>query len=133
MSIEGLLLLALFVLLPLIERLVEAARQRRDTAQKAVPRTQPDVPPPLPSATPGQPLSAPDAALAEAPSSPLARPAERARARRRVVEPATRPVTPRDVVIRALRSRDSLRGALVLMTVLGPCRAQTPHPSSDTM
>ena len=129
MSIEALLLLALFILLPLIERIVKSARQPNARTPERVPRvpqpasrpsTRPAAPQPrsplearMPRTADAPPVSARPAAL-RPPSLQLAAPAARRPARKgRVVGDLHDPLT--------------LRRAVVLMTVLGPCRSVAPH------
>lgn len=111
---ESLLLLALFLLLPLIEQLVKFARRRVEAAAPGSgqsPAPIPDLPPAIAetgrrqlraTARPSPPLSAPRQ------DSPATVPPP-ARRRRRARQ--------------WLHSPAGLRRAVVLMTILGPCRA----------
>lgn len=124
MSVESLILLALFVLLPLIERLVLAARRRRERAMAERPEAEMELPPfmvpeerPLPVVMP-PPL--PPAASAR-PKPVTATPRRRA------------PQQPSVVAARARAAsvgspyRRDLRRAVVMAAVLGPCRALSPY------
>ncbi len=130
MSFEGFLLFAFFILLPLIERLIRSARQRQagtpaPSTTRPV-RTAPPAPrPPVAESSPPMaslpdippvPVSAREnASIEDAPVRPIAR------------EPRRKaPIAPR-APLRGLdrlfgKPRD-LRRAVVLMTILGPCRA----------
>jgi len=121
-SFEWLLLLVFFVLLPLVERLLRAARQQQDAAAPEPPGApRPQAPPlPLPLPRPvAPPLSMPRPRAGQArPRHPPAvtKPA-----------PARRPVMRRPAMAADLRHAPALRRAIVLMTILGPCRALSPH------
>ena len=133
MSYELLLLFAVIVLLPFTQVAIRAARHkahRRSEDGRAGPsRNQPpangshtvarwDVPPPSPSATAAD--SAPRAVTArEAPASRVA------------MGPRSVPANPErvghQVAAKAnLRDRAGLRRAVVLASILGPCRANEP-------
>jgi hypothetical protein len=108
MSVEFFLLLAVFVLLPLIQRFLQAARER--DARTPPERTE-RLPEPTPAARPPTiPVLRPRPHVAEAPVM-LAPPQRRARR-----APAA-----------GLSHRLDLRRAIVLMAILGPCRAHDPH------
>lgn len=129
MSLEAVLLLAFFILLPLIERLVRSARQRHQVRSEArpIPTSPTAVPVPQPPggaqsqhAPAGPPLPAyvPEMVSIEvAPVPSVTRHAsrgtplvsDRRRGRRRLSA--------------VLRGPRDLRRAVVLMTVLEPCRA----------
>ena len=127
MSIEVLILLALFILLPLIERILRSARQPNAgtpdrAAQVPRPASRPSIRPPAPQPRPPMearvPRTAPPVfarpAVPRSPSLQLAAPAARRPARKgRLVEDLPNPLT--------------LRRAVVLMTILGPCRSVAPH------
>lgn len=133
MSIELLLLIA-FILLPLIQRLLRAAAER---AAQGEPQ-QPAGPPPrgrrpatsrpaLPSQVVSPPaLILPPAAPAMSAAPSIAVPSRAAsRSTLEAVIPmstARRSVRQRGTMGRFL-SPHTLRGAFVLMTILGPCRA----------
>ncbi|MGE0866031.1 MAG: hypothetical protein AB7P34_19185 [Vicinamibacterales bacterium] len=114
---ESLLLLALFLLLPLVEQLVKFVRRRAEAAPAASgPPPAPVMagPPPV-EETARRPLRVGPRPSAPLPTSrPLAPPA---------VPP---PGAPRRGAKRWLHSRTGLRRAVVLMTILGPCRALEP-------
>lgn len=128
MSAEALFLLALFILLPLIERILQLARQRNvgtpdGEAEGPRPasrpsRGRPAPPPPLMDAgvprTPDVPPLSATLAARPSPSLHLAAPPARRIARRRIP-------------VGDLHNPLTLRRAIVLMTILGPCRAVTPH------
>ena len=126
MSVDALILLALFLVLPLIQQLIQATRQRNQRPPEpagrqgpARARTPPPelAVPPLPDTTPhtasdaisaGDSLPAPDAG-----------------------GPVTRALTPHRTLGRrttvGLRTRRDLRRAIVLVAMLGPCRASQPY------
>ena len=130
MSVEALVLLALFLGLPLIQQLMQARLQRNQRppeppekhsgAPQPFERTPPPLEaaavPPLPDTTPrasnaisaGGPMSAPDAG-----------------------GPVTLALTPHRTMERrttvGLRTRRDLRRAIVLVAMLGPCRASNPY------
>lgn len=123
MSVESLILLALFVLLPLIERLLLAARRRQQQAAPERPEADVELPPfMLPEERP-QPVA-----------MPPPRPPE-ASARAKPVAPASRLRAPRPPVVTARARpvsagspyRRGLRRAVVMAAVLGPCRALSPY------
>jgi hypothetical protein len=119
MSIELVLLILAFLLLPLVQRLVSAARagQEARPAQPAGPQSSASVPP---LREVNQLLVTEDRTLTDVTTAPERKP----------VRNADRPVTPvsrrpgRAVV--GLRDALDLRRAIVLRTVLGPCRANRP-------
>jgi hypothetical protein len=131
-SLETLLLLAFFILTPLIQRLLQAARQGDGT------RRTPERAPQPPSGTAPVPRRAPPAPLI--PSRPTVTPevaademtAPAPSSAREAVAPAAAPaVTPRHDMRRStaaagLRGR-RLRRAIVLKEILGPCRAVNPY------
>lgn len=124
MSAESLILLALFVLLPLIERLVLAARRRRERSGLERPEADVALPPfMLPEERP-QPAAMPPPLPPEASARPkpvTATPRQRASQR------------PAGVAARARAAsagspyRRDLRRAVVMAAVLGPCRALGPY------
>lgn len=155
MSLEILVLLALFTLLPIIEQAWRKHREARERARRralGLPPIPPPVPvphplpPPIPRVPPGHaPLPANRGAFDddEEDAPVIVRPAPRSRPK--PIRPAvTRsPVVPRvaahvrTVDPRTRRQRAHLRGVardrgavrrgVVLMTVLGPCRANAPY------
>jgi len=129
-----LLLLIAFILLPLIQQLLRAAAER---AAQGEPQ-QPAVPPP-PARRPATPkpalpyqvalppaLVVPPAVPAMSPAPSMAVPSRAAsRSTLEAVIPvstARRSVRQRGTMARFLNPQ-TLRGAIVLMTILGPCRA----------
>jgi hypothetical protein len=131
-SIEFLLLIA-FILLPLIQQLLRAARERAQGEPKQpagpAPRARglalPGPTPPSQVALPPA-LAAPPAVPAKSPVPSMAVPSRTtSRSTREAVIPvstARRSVQQRGTLRRFLGPHD-LRGAIVLMTILGPCRA----------
>ena len=111
MSIEALLLFALFVLVPVIEQLIARARRRRAERNTAETRAEPD-------AVRSLPVDAPPTPTAIASAGPVPHP------------PARQPSLPRQSRNRSsttwrerLRRPDHLREAMIMRIVLGPCRA----------
>ena len=155
MSLEVLVLLALFTLLPIIEQAWRKHREARERARRralGLPPVPPPVPvphqmpPPIPRVPPGHaPLPANrDAFDDDEEDAPvLVRPTPRPRPK------PIRPTVPRSPVVprvtaqvrtldpRTRHQRAYLRGiardgaavrrGIVLMTVLGPCRANAPY------
>jgi hypothetical protein len=127
MSVETLVLLALFIALPLIQQLIRATRQRNHRLTEpneirpagTLARTPPPelTVPPLPDPAPSAPS---DAMPASAPvPAPLAgRPVSG------VVAP--HPTMDQRAAV-GLRTRRDLRRAIVLVALLGPCRASSPY------
>jgi hypothetical protein len=128
-SLELLLLLAAFVLLPLIQQLLRAAQAR-----------EPPTPEPAEKRPPRPPVQAPPRTLAVPPPPGAARDAASdaliARGRTPALKTAG-PVTPaltphrsarrRRAAALGLRNRLDLRRAIVRMAILGPCRAMSPY------
>jgi hypothetical protein len=126
MSVETLALLALFLVLPLIQLLMQARRQRSQPGSEQADRRSAaargrQVPPgSVVQARPDTPLDAVTDALGAGTGTP-AHP-------RRSVTPASRS----DRIMRPLTATDldhrhGLRRAIVLMALLGPCRARDPY------
>lgn len=129
MSVELLVLLAVFVLLPLVQRLLAGAAERGAGAQ-GKPMTRPELrageaprPPearpspfalsPMPPAVPHEAVGATIQAVGAAGAAqPSVMPRRNARERH--------PVSGR-------LDRVGLRRAMVLMAIFGPCRAISPH------
>jgi hypothetical protein len=129
MSIEALLLLAAFILLPIIERMLRAARRPDgDTPDQGTdvprPASRPSIPPPTPQRQP--PTDARVSPPADVPQVP-ARPAPRRSPR----PPRAAAGAPRAVRsgsrVEELHTPRALRRAVVLTTILGPCRAVAPY------
>jgi len=139
MSIELIVLLFVFVVLPLLQQLIRAARQMdqrtpgRATAEPASEyepesgeweelETPPRVLlPPTPVAVPRLPARE-QHKLFEAMPVP-ARPPAQAAARPATPAPSARRSARRHKLAASLRSPRGLRNAFVLATILGPCRA----------
>ncbi|MQA31636.1 MAG: hypothetical protein GEU82_17675 [Luteitalea sp.] len=127
MSFEALVLLALFIVLPLIQQLIQATRQRNqrppEPAERQSPGTLARTPPPPELAVPPLP-EAPHAASDAIPAGGRM-PAPDAGG------PVTVVLTPHRTTGRrtaaGLRTRRDLRRAIVLVTMLGPCRASSPY------
>ena len=133
MSAEVLLLLIIFVLLPLIQQLLNSVRQKRPPGPRAdQPATerQPVVKPQSATRTPRAPAGPwlpemahhglSDAAAGEGTAPPDA-------ARSRMPASPVRPSARRRIIVAGLRNPVDLRRSIVLMTILGPCRAIDPH------
>jgi hypothetical protein len=127
MSVEMLVLVALFIVLPLIQQVIRATRQRNEPVSEQAERqssgmlapTPPSEPavPPLPATTTH---SASDARTA-AGDQPAAD-----RGARVGLAPRADRNTGQSTAM-GLRTRRDLRSAIVLMAMLGPCRATNPH------
>jgi hypothetical protein len=132
LSIEQILLFALFVLVPLFNLLVRWLRQR---LQKQHPDTSPAPPPdPTDGGRPREPADLPPIAVPPrirrgAAAARAVEEAPRPRAIAATAPPRTARRRPRPLHIGTARN---LRRAIVLMAVLGPCRAQetAPRPGS---
>jgi hypothetical protein len=130
MSPEALFLLALFVLLPLIERLLRSMRQQNagppdvaaDVPRPASPRA---TPPPPPASQRRPTLDARASRTAAVPPLPASTAARRSP--RRVAVPDDRRAVHRGTIVEDLRKPLTLRRAVLLMTILGPCRSVVPH------
>ena len=133
MSIEALLVFALFVLVPLVERLLREVQQRNQRAggQAGPPPAQRRLPPP--SAPVPSPVALPSPAALPSPSEAITETMVARRARppdttRPPVRTMTQRVKHAPAAARlALRDRFALRRAVVQMTILGPCRAVHSH------
>ena len=128
MSVETLVLLALFIMLPLIQQLIRATRQRNQRLPEPTEMRRPTTPsrtpvvtvPPLVDATPHAPSDA------VPPSAPLAAPHSGGRVT--IMPPPHRTMGQRSAA--DLRIRPDLRRAIVLVAILGPCRANSPFRSA---
>ena len=120
MSFEQLLLIAFFVVLPLIQFVMRLLREPHELPK------QPGSPRPPAPRLPTQelPPAAEDHARFEAAALSERKPARKSD---RSEVPAIRPSARRGPAIVGLRDRLDLRRAIVLMTVIGPCRAVDPH------
>jgi hypothetical protein len=126
-SVEALILLALLIVLPLIQQLVQATRQRIQRppgpAERQSPGTLARTPPPE-LAVPPLPDTTPHTAF-YAISAGGREPAPDAGG------PVTLALTPLRTMGRrttvGLRARRDLRRAIVLVAMLGPCRASSPY------
>jgi hypothetical protein len=127
MSVELLVLLALFIVLPLIQQLIRATRQQNqripEPAERRPSRTLARTPPselavpPLPDTISH---AASDAMLANAPV-----PAPHVRGPVTIALTPHRTMGHRTAV--GLRTGRDLRRAIVLIAMLGPCRASSPY------
>jgi hypothetical protein len=117
MSLEQLLLIAFIVVLPLIQYLVRLARQRNELPKQA------EGPPPL-AHRPPVPRTAHHTA-----SGAMTAPARNPDL---LVIPTAGRRARRGAPVVNLRNRFDLRRAVVLMTVIGPCRAASPHDWPDS-
>ena len=137
MSPELLLLLVVFVLLPLIQQLLRVLAQRQQRApdrrtEQPAPGGQPEqesaVRTPLGrgSAGPRVPGTARHQ-LAGSAAHKFTVPLEAAA--QTMPDPPVRPSSRRHVAVAGLRNSPGLRRSIVLMTILGPCRAIDPYPS----
>ena len=135
MSRELLVLLAVFVLLPLMQRLLGVARQRQAHTPERADRQPQTTPQPaqaprpaaraVPPLTDTLPQSTSDVTTASGRTST-----------RDAAGPAPLAVVPRRRTRRhpevvGLRNRLDLRRAIVLTTILGPCRATTPYDGPE--
>ncbi len=123
MSFEVALLIGVFLLVPLVQLLARAAR----AAQEAQPEQPADTPssvdrPPMRERQ--QILVPEDRTPMEGTSAPKREPAQKPH---RSVAPAAGGSTGRGRSILAFRGPLDLRRAIVLRTVLGPCRASRPQ------
>ena len=110
MSIETLLFLAFFILLPVLERLLRAWRRPAEAAAEAPPR-------------PSRAAGLPPTTVPPVPASAVVRrPPPRALAAPDAGRPARRRTVARD-----LRGPRTLRRAVMLAAILGPCRAIAPY------
>ena len=129
MSLEGLLLLALFILLPLIEFILRAARRPDEGA----PDRGPEVPRPAPRPSRRPPMRERQPSMAarvpgtaDVPPVP-ASPAPRRSPRLQPAAPGAHRAVRVGSMVEDLRTPLALRRAVVLMTILGPCRSVAPH------
>jgi hypothetical protein len=135
MSPELLLLLVAFVLLPLIQQLLRLHTQR----QQRAPDRRTDQPTrggqPEPQSAVGTPLRRAPAGprvpgmarqkLAGAAAHEFTAPLEAGPPT--MPDPPVRPNSRRHVTVAGLRNSPGLRRSIVLMTILGPCRAIDPY------
>jgi hypothetical protein len=127
-SVEALILFALLVALPLIQRLIQATRQRNERppgpAERQGPETLARTPPPPEPVIPPLPDTTPHTA-SDAISAGGRMPAP----------DGVGPVTPAPTLHRTMGRRTTvglgtgrdLRRAIALATMLGPCRASSPY------
>ena len=127
-SVEALVLLALFIGLPLIQRLIQARRQRNQPlpgpAQRQPPGTLARTPPPPDLAVPPLPDTMPQTA-SDAISAADRMPAPHAGGA--VTQAPTPHRTMGRHTMAGLRTRRDLRRAIVVAAMLGPCRASNPY------
>jgi hypothetical protein len=131
MSVETLILLALLIVLPLIQQVIRATRERSQHFPAPVERrsrgTLPRTPPPE-LAVPPLPDTKPQATSDAMPASVLA-PARHGGGPLTI---ALRPQrTMEQQTAAGLRTRRDLRRAIVLVATLGPCRANSPYDWPD--
>jgi hypothetical protein len=127
-SVEALVLLALFIVLPLIQQLIRAARQRNqgptESAGRQSPGTHARTPPQPELAVPPLPDTTPQTASDAIPTGGRMPAPDAGR-------PVTLAPTPHRTIGRGtmagLRTRRDLRRAIVLAAILGPCRASSPY------
>jgi hypothetical protein len=135
MSLELLLLIAIFVLLPLLQQLLDAVRRRNEqTPERAGPPTASEHQPAMEERLPAAhaPLRQPPedrllpATAHQKASEPMTAsehmPA-RSAATSVAPDPAVLRRARRSRAVASLRNPSGLRRAFVLMTILGPCRA----------
>ena len=129
MSVEVLVLGALFLLLPLVERALRSTRQRNGgAAEMPRPASQPSISPGTP-----QPRPLVDARVRRTVDvSPVAASLPvRSLTRLQPPAPGSRHGARRAVAVDTLQSLPPLRGAVVLMTILAPCPAVAPHDGAE--
>jgi hypothetical protein len=142
MSIEFVILLALFTLLPIIEQWWRRHRETRERARRRAsgrpaPPVPPPLPPPFPRVPPGHaPLPADSDRADEADEALeviLPRPVPSTRPRPLPPAPAAARRAPRSAPLRVQLRRDphAVRRGVALMAVLGPCRAEAPYRWPD--
>ena len=125
MSVETLLLIAVLIVLPLIQQLMQAQRQRNrprtaqaESRSDTIVRTPPsELAPPVPD-TPHAESDAPAASVSEPVSSHTSGPL--------TLTPRLEPPKGQSTAM-DLGTRRDLRRAIVLMATLGPCRATAPY------
>jgi hypothetical protein len=135
MSIELIVLLFVFVVLPLLQQLIRAARQMdqrtpgraaAETASEYEPETEEweELEPPPRVLLPPTPAVPRPTAREQHKLLPVpARPPAQAATRRAAPAPAARRSARRHKLVASLRNPRGLRNAFVLATILGPCRA----------
>jgi hypothetical protein len=127
-SVEALVLLALFMVLPLIQQLIQATRQRNqrpaEPAGRQSPGTLVHTPPPPELAVPPLPDTTPHTA-SDAISGGGRMPASDAGGGVTLAPTPHRTMGRRTTA--GLRTRRDLRRAIVLVAMLGPCRASRPY------
>jgi hypothetical protein len=124
-STEQVLLIVAFLVLPLIQFLLRAARKRQEH-QPAQAEGQPPSAgrPPIRERPPAKAHQR----MSDAMTAPERKPALHAD---RVVAPPTRRSTRRGTAVAGLRDPLDVRRAIVLMNVLEPCRAIHSHDSPE--
>jgi hypothetical protein len=137
MSIEQILLLAAFIILPLVQYLLGAARRRdphkpeRVEGRGASPRRPPAQKPQSPPQEQMPELTGPPPAQAGADTLSDATAVRERKRARDIAGPVARPATarpsPRRAAVVDLRNRREAQRAIVLMTILAPSRAANPH------
>jgi hypothetical protein len=133
MSLEMMLLIAAFLVLPLVQQLVRAERLRQEERQSQVQN---------PVQAEGRPASANRLPMPELPPAlsvdetipANAMAAPPLRVTKNIARPASAAIrrsAPWGTLAVGLRDPHNLRRAVILRTVIGPCRAANPHGSSD--
>jgi hypothetical protein len=130
MSVETLILVALLIVLPLIQQVIRATRERSQhfpaPAERRSPGTVARTPPPE-LAVPPLPDTKPPVA-SDAPASALP-PARQGGGPLTIALKPQRTMEQQAAV--GLRARRDLRRAIVLVAMLGPCRANSPYDWPD--
>jgi hypothetical protein len=130
MSVETLVLLALFIVLPLIQQLIRATRRRKhrlpEPTEMRPPTKLARMPPPEVSVPPLVDATPPAPSEATPASAPM--PAPHAGGRVTITPTPHRDMGQRTAV--GLRTRRDLRRAVVLVAIVGPCRANGPYRSA---
>lgn len=126
MSTEQVLLIVFLLVIPLIQFLVRLARQGNELPEQAGSLPPSARRPPEPELEP--PPATEDRTLSDAMTAPERKPEQNAD---RAVAPAIRRTARRGAAVVGLYDPLGLRRAVVLMTVLEPCRAIRPHDSPE--
>jgi hypothetical protein len=128
MSVETLILLALLIVLPLIQQLIRATRQRNQRLPEPTELRRPTTLTRTPEVTVPPMVDATPHAQSDAvpPSARLAAP--HAGGRVTITPTPHRTMGQRSAA--GLRIRPDLRRAIVLVAILGPCRANSPYRSA---
>jgi hypothetical protein len=126
MSVEALILVALLIMLPLIQQVIRATRERNQHFPAPAERRSPG---PVARTPP------PELAVSPLPATSDAMPASVLAPERQGGEPLTIPLKSKRAMEEqtavGLRARRDLRRAIVLVAMLGPCRANSPYDWPD--